>query len=151
MSESGMRASGRGVLTGEDVRYFNLFHSRRDTAERMLHRKVSFPGWSPEQSNCHKNVTHWVRLNPHLKAVRGWTIPSGAVSGRIRYEAHSVVEDAGKLYDITLPNQSECDVLRFLRHLRADEEFWNIEERFKGLLFPLSTSEDDEEVMTRPS
>jgi hypothetical protein len=124
--------------------YFAGLHARRYRGEWMLHRKVSGDDWSPEASKCHENVNHWVSLNPELKAIRGWMIVSEDESGRCRYEAHSVIEDAGRLYDITLRDQSACDGVRFLRHSGTPEEFLIVLEgnSRSHFVYPPYTDED---------
>jgi hypothetical protein len=127
MYKTSLYVTGRGawMTTGNiDMEgYFAALHARRYRGEWMLHRKVSRDGWSPVTAGCHENVNHWVSLNPELKAVCGWMIVSEDESGQCRYEAHSVIEDAGRLYDITLRDQSACDGIRFLRHNGTAEEF----------------------------
>jgi hypothetical protein len=124
--------------------YFAALHARRYMGEWMLHRKVSRDGWSPKASQCHENVNHWVSLNPALKAVRGWMIVSENESGRCRYEAHSVIEDVGRLYDITLRDQSACKGIRFTRHRGSSEKFLIVldDDRRSHLIYPPYADED---------
>ncbi len=117
----------------------------------MTHRKVSFPDWSPERARCHDNVDNYVKLKLHCTAIRGWMIISEDADGQCLYEAHSVVEDAGKLYDITLKDQAECDGIRFLRHHGPPEVFWAIERCHKQILYPCLTPDEQEEIMSARS
>ena len=105
---------------------------------------VSHDGWSPEASKCHENVDYWVKLNPHLKAVRGWMIVTEDESGRCIYEAHSVVEADGKLYDITLPNQAACVGIRFVRHRGTKDEFFEVldNNRRSSVTYPPFTNDE---------
>ncbi len=117
----------------------------------MTYRKASSPDWSPKPNCCHENVNHYVKLNPHCTAIRGWMIMSEDADGQCLYAAHSVVEDAGKLYDITLKDQAECDGIRFLRHPGQKEVFWAIERCHKQILYPCSTPNEQEETMSARS
>ena len=66
-------------------------------------------------------------------------ILSEDASGRCWYEAHSVIEDADELYDITLRDQGECDPIRFLRHIGTEEEFFAVERIRRQTAYPFVT------------
>lgn len=53
-------------------------------------------------------------------------IISEDANGRCWFEAHSVIEDQGELFEITLPDQTVCDLVRFLPHNGPEAEFWDI-------------------------
>jgi hypothetical protein len=103
--------------------YFESLQSRLDHFEFMNRRRVSFADWQPEPAKCHENVDFWVAHNQTLKAVRGWMVTTSVGSDRCVYEAHSVIEDEGALYDITLRDDVACERIPFLRHLGSEEEF----------------------------
>jgi len=103
----------------------------------MQQRTVATDDWKPERSHCHSNVNYWVTLNPHLRAIRGWIVIGEDADGRCRFQAHSVIEDTGELYDITLPNQPECDRARFLPHTGTEEQFFAVEKHWSDTEFPL--------------
>jgi hypothetical protein len=106
----------------EPKEYFAALHARRHGALPIRHRDVSVPGWSPQQNKCHDNVDFWVKLNPHLRPVRGWMVLSEDASGHCLYEAHSIIEDNGELYDISIPGLL-CHGIRFLKHSGSEEDF----------------------------
>jgi hypothetical protein len=93
--------------------YFSSLQSRLHQAEHMTRRKVGFEGWSPEPAKCHENVDYWISHNPTLRPVRGWMLSQEVVSGRCLYEAHSVIEEDGVLYDITLREDVACELIPF--------------------------------------
>ena len=98
--------------------------------------------WTPTRACCHANVDFRVKRNPHLRPVRGWMTVSQDESGRGIFAAHSVIDDGGELYDITLSDQAECDLYRFLEHLGTGEEFWAVEGIRRVTEYPFFESED---------
>ena len=58
------------------------------------------------------------------------------------YEAHSVVEDANGLFDITLPDSTACVSIDFLSHVGTDEEFWSAVKRCPQTYYPFPTPEE---------
>ena len=98
--------------------------------------------WKPERAKCHANVDEWVARNPGLKAVRGWLIVGGEICGPCQYAAHSVIEEDGEFYDITLGNQRECDAYPFLKHIGIEDEFWEVEQNHRQVFWPRMTTEE---------
>jgi len=124
--------------------YFQSLYARRHSAARIRHRSVSIGDWVPERNRCHANVDHFVKLNQCSKAVRGWMIISEDANGRCWFEAHSVIEEQGELLDITLPDQAACNLIRFLRHVGTEEEFWKIaiDGGHRQMLYPPLTHQE---------
>jgi hypothetical protein len=116
--------------------YFASLHSRRHAGKKMEHRKVSIRDWSPVPGQCHANVDFWVNHHPQLKAIRGWMIISEDDLGHCWFEAHSVIEEAGQFYDITLQDQTTCNQIRFLPHIGTPEQFWDIERNYRQTVYP---------------
>jgi hypothetical protein len=54
-----------------------------------------------------------VSHNPSVKPLRGWMVTRTDEAGRCLYEAHSVIEDDGVLYDITLREDVDCERIPF--------------------------------------
>lgn len=102
----------------------------------MLCRKVSIGDWTPKPNECHANVNALCARDPQLKAIHGWMIVSEDDTGRCLFEAHSVIEDAGELYDITLQDQAVCDAIRFLPHVGTEDKFWQIERVCRQTIYP---------------
>lgn len=119
-----------------DEDYFASLHSRLHEAEHMQRRRVEFEGWKPEPAKCHENVDFWVSLNPNMKAVHGWMVISRYPDGRCIYNAHSVIEEDGALYDITLREDVACEYIPFLRHVGIDEEFMVLKEHHSQFTYP---------------
>jgi hypothetical protein len=66
----------------------------------------------------------------------------GVVAGRCLYEAHSVIEENGVLYDITLREDVACELIPFLRHIGTEEEFSKMKDGRAQILFPPITVEE---------
>jgi hypothetical protein len=64
-----------------------------------------------------------VSHNPSVKPLRGWMVTRTDEAGRCLYEAHSVIEGDGVLYEITLREDVDCERIPFLQHLGTEEEF----------------------------
>jgi hypothetical protein len=92
-------------MNSETEAYFAASHARRHEARSMQYRTVATKDWKPEASHCHSNVNHRISLNPNLGAVCGWMVIGEDADGCCRFQAHSVIDDAGELYDITLPDE----------------------------------------------
>jgi hypothetical protein len=106
--------------------YFAALHARRHTARKLRYRSVAESDWTPQPAQCHANVDHMVRSHPALKAVRGWLIRATDGNEGRNYAAHSVIEDHGELFDITLQSQEECDHYPFIEHVGPEDEFWTV-------------------------
>lgn len=130
--------------------YLTSLQSRLHQAQHMTRRKIGFEGWNPEPAKCHENVDFWVRLNPNIKPVRGWMLSQGVVAGRCLYEAHSVIEEDGVLYDITLREDVACELIPFLRHVCTEEEFSKMRYERAQFLFPPITVDEWIEAQSTP-
>ncbi len=77
----------------------------------------------PQPHECHGNVDGWVAEHPECAAVRGWFIYDYALSAVpvVRFQAHSVLEENGRLVDIT-PNEARKRP-PFLPHPDGNEMF----------------------------
>lgn len=122
--------------------YFASLHERRKQAKPLRHRNASTEDWTSKRACCHANVAFVVGQCPRLKPVRGWIIVSEDASGRCRFAAHSVIDDGGQLYDVTLSDQAECDLYRFLEHVGAEEDFWAVERVCRDTEYPFFRPED---------
>ena len=60
-----------------------------------------FGDWQPRLAERHANTDKWVAQNPTLKAVREWLRWGEDEHGTCLLIAHSVIDDGGKLFDIT--------------------------------------------------
>lgn len=128
--------------------YFAALHSRQNEARIMKHRVVSAPGWTPKPNCCHPNIAYCVELNPQLKPVHGWMIRARGWGDSCNYVAHSVFEEGGELYDITLAGQAECDLYPFIRHVGTEAEFCAVKQVRCELWYPpcapdLSDADDE--------
>ncbi|HEX4020420.1 MAG TPA: hypothetical protein VHX63_04685 [Acidobacteriaceae bacterium] len=131
-------------VSAED--YFASLHSRLHEAEHMQRRKVESEGWKPEPAKCHENVDFWVSLNPNIKAVRGWMVLPMGIDGQCMYDAHSVIEEDGVLYDITLREDAAGEYIPFLRHIGTDEEFSKLIANHSQKIYPPITYEEGGEA-----
>lgn len=88
-------------------------------------------GYAPRDSSafqakpheCHSNVDRWVAEHPECAVVRGWLIYDYTLGVHpvVRFQAHSVLEENGRLVDIT-PNEARQRP-PFLRHPEGNEMF----------------------------
>ena len=80
---------------------------------------------------------------PEAKAVRGWLFWGPGVDGRYNIMAHSVVDEAGVLVDITpIDENTPREGLRFLRHVGTEEEFNVLKEPFSQFFYPFMSVEE---------
>lgn len=89
---------------------------------RPYRRRVK--GFDPHPHECHSNAEAWVALHPQHRVVRGWVVFDYQLSAipMVRFQAHSVVEDAdGRLIDVT-PREGSRP-LPFLLHPDGNEMF----------------------------
>jgi hypothetical protein len=122
--------------------YFRWIHERRRTAKPLKHRDVRAESFEAPRSKCHANVDRFVSLNANLNPVRGWMFITEDDAGHCRFEAHSVIEDNGELYDITLADQKECDQHPFIRHLGSDDQFFAVANDHPYLVYPTVTADE---------
>lgn len=107
----------------------------------MRRRSLQIGDWRPKQHECHQNADYVHRHFPQLSSVRGWLISSENEFGQCLLDAHSAIEDAGTLYDITLADQNACEGIRFIRHLGTDKEFFAVARHWVQRVYPPSQPE----------
>lgn len=123
--------------------YFCQLNERVPQAVKVPFCKAQLDGWEPAPGKCHENVDHWVRHHPECAGVRGWIFWPRDESGRCRFMAHSVVEENGKLLDITpIDPNTPRETLVFLRHLGTEEEFNLMKTDCAAIVYPPPTWED---------
>jgi hypothetical protein len=108
------------IITPEIDAYFGTLYSRFDDALKLDGRDASTPDWEPRTADCHNNVDYCVARDSSLRAVRGW-FAQPLADGGCRFVAHSVLEDYGRLIDITPINEETRP--KFLPHIGTQEEF----------------------------
>jgi hypothetical protein len=134
------------LITPEIQNYFDEVSSRIADAEEAPFEAVSLPcGWTPKPAECHKNVDHWTAQprHRHLKVVRGWLTWGKDASGLCMLTAHSVVEENGKLKDIT-PVDSDTPPSWFVRHAGAKESFDAMQPEWSWTTYPLEAPMSNE-------
>lgn len=92
-------------------------------ATKVRFWKRGTPTFAPQAHDCHENVDRWCALHPHCKPVRGWLVFDYPLARYpvIRFQAHSVIEENGRLLDIT-PREGSKELL-FLPHPDGNEMF----------------------------
>lgn len=95
---------------------------RRDEARRIPYAARKTESLKPRPHECHANVDRWVAAYEGTKAVRGWLVFDYALSAfpLVRFQAHSVIEEDGRLIDITPAGGRGAP---FLRHPDGNEMF----------------------------
>lgn len=117
------------IMTTEHRSYFVALCKRVVQSEPVDFVPVAHHGWKPEAKFCHRNADHWASLKQGRRAVRGWIVDGSDGMGGYLFKAHSVVEEDGKLYDITPADRFPDDSPRqeparlFLRHHGLTETF----------------------------
>jgi hypothetical protein len=94
-------------------------------------------GRQPRADGCHNNVDDYVAEQPLGRtAVRGWYIDGSDGCGAYLFKAHSIVEEAGSVFDITPvgPGIRRPD---FLRHLGPPEEFDTMRANRSSMWYPV--------------
>jgi hypothetical protein len=129
--------------------YFEELHKRVGSAEAVQFRPVPLDGGEPKLNKCHDNVDWWVKGRPDTTAVRGWLFwaqPNEV--GQYIFMAHSVVEENGKLFDITPIGEKERKGLVFLRHRGTEEDFEPMKKAYAQVFYPpLSMDEWQRDVI----
>lgn len=111
-----------------------LFH-RRGEARIVGRRKLVGGSWSPEENQCHQNVTIWCAQNSQFTPVRGWLYFEMEGSDCALFLAHSVVrEPSGVLADITPSNASQD--YPFIESQLSEEDFSCLVEIYERLWIP---------------
>ena len=123
--------------------YFRELLERESEATGVPFRKVGYGEFEPKKNDCHNNVDYWVAHHPEVKAVRGWLFSGPGTDGRYNIMAHSVVDAAGVLVDITpIDGNTPREGLRFLRHHGSAEEFNAMKGPFSQFFYPFIKFEE---------
>jgi hypothetical protein len=123
--------------------YFSELLERESDAERVPFRAVRRGDWLPKKNDCHNNADYWAIHYPEIKAVRGWLFWGPGDDDRYNIMAHSVVDEAGVLVDITpIDESTPREGLRFLRHIGTDEEFDLLKGPFSQCFYPFMSFDE---------
>jgi hypothetical protein len=123
--------------------YFRELLESESQAATVFFKAVWLNGWEPKKNDCHNNVDYWVARCPGTKAVRGWLFWGPGPDGRYNIMAHSVMDEAGVLTDITpIDENTSRDGLRFLRHCGSVEEFNVMKGPCSQLFYPFMNFEE---------
>ncbi len=124
-------------------RYFRELLERESEATKVPYRSVAAHEWNPEKNDCHHNVDYWVTRHSELRAVSGWLFWGPGGDGRYNLMAHSVVDEAGALVDITpIDENTPRQALRFLRHQGSEEEFAAMKVTCSQVFYPFMSFEE---------
>jgi hypothetical protein len=115
--------------------YFAVLYARIGDAVEVPFERRSTPEWEPSLAECHKNAGYWAALHPYLQVVRGWFVEGPYDFGSYRLIAHSVLDDGGRLFDIT-PIDPNSARPKFLRHIGTTEVFDAMQPRWSWLFYP---------------
>lgn len=98
-------------------------YSKRADARVVRYEARQAADFEAYPHECHGNVDRWVASHPGSGCVRGWLIYDYALSAfpMVRFQAHSVLEENGRLVDITPVEVRERHP--FLRHPDGNEMF----------------------------
>jgi hypothetical protein len=114
-------------MTPEYERYFAALHPRLKDAKPVPFVTVAIDAWNHGVNRCHENVARYAAGRPGRSAVPGWLIEATDGNGGYLVAAHSVVEEDGKLFDITPAAATSVNTRgsarRFIRHDGTAEEF----------------------------
>ena len=123
--------------------YFRELLKGGSKAAKVPFRAVRHGEFVPKKNDCHNNVDYWVTHHPGLVAVRGWLFWGPGADGRYNIMAHSVVDEAGALVDITpIDENTPREGLRFLRHLGSAEEFCAMKVPCAQIYYPFISFEE---------
>ena len=84
-------------------------YERIDEGVIVKYTKVSIGEWTPEENQCHLNVSIWCEHNENYTPVRGWLyFDLPFFYPYVLFKAHSVIRDENSvLLDITPSNASQ--------------------------------------------
>jgi hypothetical protein len=123
--------------------YFRELIGREADSRTVPFRVVSHGAWSPKKNDCHNNVDYWVMNQPEARAVRGWLFWGPGADGRYNIMAHSVVDEAEGLLDITpIDENTPREGLRFLQHVGTAEEFGALKVSFSQVFYPFMSFDE---------
>lgn len=98
-------------------------HAHLGSARTVRYVRRESRSFTPQPHDCHENVDQWCALHPQCAPVRGWLVFDYPLARYpvVRFQAHSVVEENGRLLDIT-PREGSKELL-FLPHPDGNEMF----------------------------
>jgi hypothetical protein len=123
--------------------YFRKLIERESEAVKVPFRAVMCDEGGRKKNDCHNNVDYWVTNHPGVSAVRGWLFSGPGEDGRYNIMAHSVVDEADALVDITpIDESTPREGLRFLQHDGSEEEFNAMKVPFSQIFYPFMSFEE---------
>jgi hypothetical protein len=123
--------------------YFRELLERESEAVKVPFKAIRRDEWEPKKNDCHNNVDYWVMHHTEVRAVRGWVFWGPGADCRYNIMAHSVIDDAGLLVDITpIDESTPREGLRFLRHIGTEEEFNALKVPFSQFFYPFMSFEE---------
>jgi hypothetical protein len=126
--------------------YFRDLLEREGEAVKIPFRAVTHGEWEPKKNDCHNNVDYWIMHHREASAVRGWLFWGPGEDGRYNIMAHSVVDEAGVLVDITpIGENTSRQALRFLRHGGTEDAFTAMKLSCSQVFYPFLTYEEWQE------
>ena len=115
------------MLTDEDLAaYAAQLYRRRAEGVIVRPATVQIGDWTPDEHECHGNVTTLCEVSSNHSPVRGWLyFDFGGFLAYVRFNTHSVVIDEhGELLDITPTRASER--YPFIRAEEGEKEYANL-------------------------
>jgi hypothetical protein len=131
------------IVTPAIQTYFDSLYSRIHTAAQISFREVTSEEWQPKQSDCYHNADRWVGGNNARQRIRGWLTWGIDGLGSCMFVAHSVIGEAGTLYDIT-PIDANTPSPRFLGHEGTAEIFDAMQPEWSWTIYPFITQLSNE-------
>jgi hypothetical protein len=87
--------------------------------------------------HCHDNVEYWVKHHSDAKPVRGRLFFTPNPTGRYSFRAHSVLDENGRLIDITpLDENTQREGLVFPGHSGTEEQFLAMKIPYSQVTYP---------------
>ena len=126
------------LVTPSIQTYFDSLYGRIHTAVPIPFRAVASEAWQPKQSDCHRNADKWVATNNQRERIRGWLTWGADGIGSCIFVAHSILEEAGILYDIT-PIDPNTPSPMFLRHEGSADIFDAMQPEWSWTIYPFIT------------
>ena len=131
------------IVTPPIQTYFDSLYDCIHTAAHVSFRDIASEQWQPEPSDCHRNADRWVGANNPRERIRGWLTWGIDGLGSCMFVAHSVIEEAGVLYDIT-PIDANTPSPKFLRHEGTAEIFDAMQPEWSWTIYPFITQLSNE-------
>jgi hypothetical protein len=139
------------AMAEDHSNYFGQLLKRKEDAVRVRFLEVESEGWRPCANDCHNNVDEWTVRRPKSRAVRGWLFWEPDETGRYTFMAHSVVEESGRLMDITpIDANTPREGLWFLPHSGNEVEFQAMKTACSCVVYPPITTDEWRACQTVP-